>query len=216
MPLEEWKDIVGNSATITTIIQFLVGSQVCAVFYKNKTTGETSGLTFLVGVVMTFAWYSYGRLIEDPSIQLVNAVGLILQILYCFCFYTFTPNKFDTGRRMVLTVLFVTLVQLYIQYEDDIPAAQLRLGLLCSSMAVAYCSAPLASVQHVFSTGSTQAMPFYLILATVAVTGQWTLYGIIIQDAFVLVPNMLGCVVASFQLALFAYFPTNQLTKYVV
>eukprot|EP00090_Calanus_glacialis_P009977 TRINITY_DN18359_c0_g1_i1.p1 TRINITY_DN18359_c0_g1~~TRINITY_DN18359_c0_g1_i1.p1 ORF type:complete len:217 (+),score=52.70 TRINITY_DN18359_c0_g1_i1:74-724(+) len=216
MPLEEWKDIVGNSATITTIIQFLVGSQVCAVFYKNKTTGETSGLTFLVGVVMTFAWYSYGRLIDDPSIQLVNAVGLVLQTLYCFCFYAFTPSKFDTGRRMVLTVLFVVLVQLYIRYEDDIPTAQLRLGLLCSSMAVAYCSAPLASVQHVFSTGSTQSMPFYLILATVAVTGQWTLYGIIIQDSFVLVPNLLGCAVASFQLALFAYFPTDQLTKYVV
>lgn len=216
LPLEAWKDVVGNIATITTIVQFLVGTQVCAGFYRNKTTGDTSGLTFLVGVVMTFAWYSYGRLIGDPSIQLVNAIGLVLQTMYSLCFYVFTPLKFETGRKMVLTVVFVALVQLYINYEEDLPTAQLRLGLLCSSMAVAYCSAPLASVQHVFNTGSTQAMPFYLILATVAVTGQWTVYGVIIQDTFVLVPNMLGCVVASFQLALFAYFPSRELTKYVV
>ena len=165
---------------------------------------------------MTFSWFSYGRLIADPSIQLVNAVGLILQTLYCFCFYTFTPAKWETGRRMVITATLVALVQSYIQYEDDLATAQLRLGLLCSTMAVAYCSAPLASVQQVFSTSSTQALPFYLILATVAVTGQWTLYGIIIQDYFVLLPNLLGCAVASFQLALFGVFPANQLTKYIV
>eukprot|EP00092_Neocalanus_flemingeri_P019900 GFUD01021557.1.p1 GENE.GFUD01021557.1~~GFUD01021557.1.p1 ORF type:complete len:217 (+),score=51.39 GFUD01021557.1:153-803(+) len=216
MPLEAWKDIVGNTATITTIIQFLVGSQVCAVFYRNKTTGETSGLTFLVGVMMTFAWYSYGRLIGDPSIQLVNVIGLLLQAAYSFCFYAFTPLKFETGRRMVFTVVFVALVQLYINHEADLPTAQLRLGLLCCSMGVAYCSAPLASVQHVFHTGSTHALPFYLILATVAVTGQWTVYGVIIQDNFVLVPNMLGCAVASFQLALFAYFPSTELSKNII
>ena len=213
MPLEEWKEVVGNSATITTIIQFLVGSQVCAVFYKNKTTGDTSGLTFLVGVLMTFAWFSYGRLIGDHSIQLVNMVGLVLQALYCVCFYIFTPDKWETGKRMVITIVLVTLVQLYTQYEEDLPTAQLRLGLLCSSMAVTYCSAPLASVQHVFATRTTQALPFYLILATVAVTGQWSLYGIIIQDNVVLIPNMLGCAVASFQLALFWLFPANKLTN---
>ena len=213
MPLEDWKEIVGNSATITTIIQFLVGSQVCAVFYKNKTTGDTSGLTFLVGVLMTFAWFSYGRLIGDHSIQLVNMVGLVLQALYCVCFYIFTPDKWETGKRMVITIVLVTLVQLYTQYEEDLATAQLRLGLLCSSMAVTYCSAPLASVQHVFATRTTQALPFYLILATVAVTGQWSLYGIIIQDNVVLIPNMLGCAVASFQLALFWLFPANKLTN---
>ena len=216
MPLEAWKDVVGNSATISTIVQFLVGTQVCAGFYKNKTTGDTSGLTFLVGVVMTFAWYTYGKLIDDPSIQLVNAVGLVLQTMYSLCFYIYTPLKQETGRKMVFTAVLVVLVQLYINHEEDLPTAQLRLGVLCSSMAVAYCSAPLASVQNVISTGSTQALPFYLILATVAVTGQWTLYGVIIQDSFVLVPNILGCVVASGQLALFTYFPSIELTKYVV
>merc|ERR1719369_2268208 len=160
---------------------------------------------------MTFAWFTYGRLIPghpggDHSIQLVNIVGLVLQSLYCICFYIFTPDKLETGKRIVITIILVTLVQLYTQFEDDLPTAQLRLGLLCSSMAVTYCSAPLASVQLVFKTRSTQALPFFLSLATAAVTGQWTVYGVIKQDNVVLVPNMLGCAVASFQLALFWFF----------
>ena len=29
--MEEWKEVVGNAATICTIVQFLVGAQVCNV-----------------------------------------------------------------------------------------------------------------------------------------------------------------------------------------
>jgi len=38
------------------------------------------------------------------------------------------------------------------------------------------------------------------------VTGQWTLYGQIIQDNFVKVPNFIGFLAALFQFSLFFYF----------
>lgn len=213
MALEEWKDIVGNFATVFTIVQFLVGIQVCANFYRNKTTGETSCMTFLVGVVMTFVWFNYGRLVSDSTLQTVNCTGLVFQTLYTFCFYNFTPLKIQTGKKIFLTLLVVTLVQAYIQNEDDLPTAQLRVGLLGASMSVMYCSAPLASIQHVFRTRSTESMPYYLIVATVLVTGLWTLYGHIIQDSFVKIPNMIGFAAAVFQLSLFSYFPSSSQYK---
>ena len=88
--MPDWKTIVGTSATISLTIQFLVGIQVCAQFYQKKTTGNTSGLTFLVGVVMTFIWFSYGSLIEDVSIQVVNLVGLVLQVVYSLVFQAYS------------------------------------------------------------------------------------------------------------------------------
>lgn len=48
-------------------------------------------------------------------------------------------------------------------------------------------------------TGSTAALPGLLILATTAVTAQWTVYGLIIRDNFVFVPNFLGFAVALLQ-----------------
>jgi len=209
MALEEWKDAVGNCATVSTIIQFLVGIQVCTGFYKNKTTGETSCMTFLVGVVMTFVWFNYGKLVSDETLQTVNGTGLVLQTLYTFCFYNFTPLKIQTGKKIFLTLLVVVLVQVYIHNEGDIETAQLRVGLLGASMSIAYCSAPLASIQHVFRTKSTESLPYYLILATVIVTGLWSMYGHIIHDSFVKFPNMIGFSAALFQLSLFYYFPSN-------
>ena len=76
-------------------------------------------------------------------------------------------------------------------------------------MSIAYCSAPLASIQHVFKSRSTDSLPFYLILATVIVTGLWSTYGHIIQDNFVKIPNMIGFTAALFQLSLFCKFPRS-------
>jgi len=209
MALDEWKEFVGNSATIFTIIQFLVGIQVCAGFYRNKTTGETSCMTFLVGVVMTFVWFNYGKLVSDNTLQTVNGTGLVLQTLYTFCFYNFTPVKIQTGKKIFLTLLVVILVQVYIYNEVSLETAQLRIGMVGASMSIAYCSAPLASIQHVFRTRSTESLPYYLILATVVVTGLWSLYGHIIHDSFVKIPNMIGFSAALFQFSLFYYFPNK-------
>lgn len=213
MSLEEWKETVGNCATVSTIVQFLVGIQVCMGFYRNKTTGETSCMTFLVGVVMTFVWFNYGKLVDDSTLQTVNGTGLVLQTLYTFCFYNFTPLKIQTGKKIFLTLLIATLVQVYIHNEGDLETAQLRVGLLGASMSIAYCSAPLASIQHVFRTKSTESLPYYLILATVLVTGQWSMYGHIIHDSFVKIPNMIGFTAALFQLSLFYYFPSSSQYK---
>jgi len=214
MALEDWKDFIGNSATFFTILQFLMGIQVCLGFYKKQSTGETSCMTFIVGVVMTFVWFSYGRLVNDHNIMTVNVTGFVLQTIYCFVFYSFSTAKVQTGKKIFLTFLLLTLVQTYIVNENDSETAQYRIGLFAASLSVSYCMAPLATIQHVFRTRSTESLPFSLIVGSVFFTSLWSLYGIIIEDAFVKVPNMLSFGVAVFQLSLFACYPSTSEHKY--
>lgn len=102
---------------------------------------------------------------------------------------------------------FLILVGSYVRTEDDIKVAQVRMGWLTATMAVAYSSAPLACINHVCQTKTTESLPFYLIIANFLVTGQWTLYGLMIDDMFVTIPNLLGCMAASAQLCLYLCFP---------
>ena len=183
--------------------------QVCYSFYRKKTTGETSCMTFIVGVVMTFVWWSYGRLVQDSALQTVNGTGLVLQTAYCFCFYSFTNAKIQTGKKMFLTLLLLILVQTYIVNETEHETATFRIGLFGSFLSVSYCLAPLASVQHVLRSRSTESLPFSLILGTVIMTGIWSLYGTIIEDSFVRIPNMIGFSVAALQLSLFCCYPSS-------
>ena len=74
--LEDYTDLVSAIATVVTIVNFLTGSQVCYEFYRKSSTGAASSASFLVGVMMTFSWYSYGVIKSDHSIWLVNGIGL--------------------------------------------------------------------------------------------------------------------------------------------
>ena len=119
MALEEYKEFVGNTATLITIINFLVGSQVCYQFVKKKTTGDVSGLTFLVGVMMTFSWWSYGRIVSDSSITLVNGVGLILQTLYSVCYFTYSAERCgSTTTATAFTVSFILILNISLNTFD--------------------------------------------------------------------------------------------------
>ena len=106
MALEDYKEFVGDTATFITIVNFLVGSQVCYEIVKKKTTGDVSGLTFLVGVMMTFSWWSYGRIVSDSSITLVNGVGLVLQSVYSVCYLTYSAER--CGSTTTGSVLLAT------------------------------------------------------------------------------------------------------------
>ena len=80
-------------------------------------------------------------------------------------------------------------------------------------MGVGFFASPLASLAQVIRTRSTEVLPFPLIVANFFVTSNWWLYGIILDDNFVLVPNALGWCLAMFQLLLFAYFPSKRKTS---
>ena len=47
MVLEDYKELVSTTATITTIIQFLTGITVCKKFVTSGTTGEISSVPFV-------------------------------------------------------------------------------------------------------------------------------------------------------------------------
>ena len=122
MALEDYKELVGNTATVITIINFLVGSQVCYEFVKKKTTGDVSGLTFLVGVMMTFSWWSYGRMVEDSSITLVNGVGLFLQTLYSLCYFSYSSERCGTTTTStIFAIAFIVILNISINSFE--PAA---------------------------------------------------------------------------------------------
>ena len=57
---------------------------------------------------------------------------------------------------------------------------------------------------------SADSLPFPVILATFITSSQWALYGHLIDDFYIQVPNFLGSVLSAFQLALFIIYPSKK------
>lgn len=209
--MEDWKGFISTTATITTVINFLTGLQVVRGFIRKGTAGDASGLPFVAGALNCGIWLKYAFLIDDTAMKLVNGIGVLLLSSSSAIFYKFTPNKTSAAKQIVFAVGFFVTISFYVNnMNEELGHARYVLGLVGDVLAVCYFGAPIASIRHVFLTGSTEVLPFPIILSSWFVTGQWWIYGNILQDSFVSAPNCLGWCLATFQLFLFVYFPSKR------
>lgn len=216
MGVEDYQNLISVTATISTIVQFMTGIPICRNIKRKGTTEGVSGVPFLAGVLGCVLWLRYGSILQDTTMILVNFIGLIFQMSYSVFYYLYTIPKRPFQKQVLIVFTIISVTMLYITTEINLDIAKFRLGLICCTTTILFCSAPLASLGEVMRTRCTESLPFHLILATVIVAGQWFLYGVAIHDPFVMIPNFIGCLIASFQLALFGFFPSTSYSKLIV
>lgn len=66
---------------------------------------------------------------------------------------------------------------------------------------------------HVIRAKSTESLPFPIIVASMVVSFQWFVYGCLLNDFFIQIPNFMGCILSGFQLCLFLIYPDKRLDQ---
>ena len=95
----------------------------------------------------------------------------------------------------------LVLVEIYgIQIIDP-------LGFVCMTFNILNFGAPLAGVKIVFKKKSCDSLPLPLCTANLLVSAQWCLYGILVNDIYIIIPNGAGVGLALLQISLFLIFP---------
>ena len=61
-----------------------------------------------------------------------------------------------------------------------------------------------------FVSRSTEVLPFYMILTSFAVGGLWFVYGCMLKDDFIKIPNFMGFALATVQLIPFIVFKSKK------
>ncbi|KAJ8984831.1 hypothetical protein NQ317_013031 [Molorchus minor] len=208
----ELKNLLATTASICTILQFLTGTLICQKIVQNKSTGDISSFPFVSGCLSTSLWLRYGFLIQDRSLILVNTVGATLFFAYVVTFYLYSIKKTAVVRQF-LGCLFILITTLFhIHHSGSLEAAKHDLGLICCMVTILFFAAPLTSLLHVIKVRSTESLPYQLIFATFVVSLQWLVYGILLEDKFIQIPNILGCILSAFQLSLFVIYPKTSKT----
>lgn len=114
------------------------------------------------------------------------------------------------SQRLVVSFVGVCLLLTYIKYYTrDHDTAVLHLGFVASGFTIAVYGSPLVSVANVIRHKSTEFMTFSMSLAGFVVSSLWTIYGHLVQDKFITVPNGIGVILGSVQLLLFVIYPST-------
>nr|XP_036223805.1 sugar transporter SWEET1 isoform X2 [Bactrocera oleae] len=194
MPLPTYDVLLESTAVVSTVLQFLSGVIICRKYIQKKSTGESSGLSFICGFLSTSFWLRYGMLTDERSVILVNIIGSFLFLCYTMIFYIFSVNKKSYMRQfgIVLCILFGVWY-----YTNLVETEEEKVRVM----------APLTMLIHVIRVKNSESLPFALIVMTFLVSVQWVIYGVIISDTFIQIPNFLGCLLSMLQLCLFVVYP---------
>jgi solute carrier family 50 protein (sugar transporter) len=200
--------LVEKICTVSTIGLFLTGVQICNRIYRMNTTGDISGFPFVATLVNCTLWLLYGYTANNSTIMIVNFIGASLQMLYALTYLRYTPDRTTYLRLIGSAVLFLAFVAFYLQYfVPNRETAVLRAGLFASVATVIMFGSPLATFRDIVQKQSTESLSFPLCFANFIVPIEWVLYGILINDKFVQVPNFLGAILGFIQVSLFFKYP---------
>jgi len=203
-------DILSVVAIISTIGVFLTGITICRTIARIGSTRGVSSIPFVLGAIGCHFWLEYGRLKQDRTMISINLIGLIFQLAYIAYYYIYCIDRGTLHRLLVTSLAACGAVSFYINViSPPYATAVAQLGTMCLILNILGFAAPLAGVKHVMATKSTETLPFALILANLIVAFEWLLYGYLIEDIYMTIPNAIGILLSLLQLSLFIIYPTT-------
>nr|XP_015929099.1 sugar transporter SWEET1 isoform X2 [Parasteatoda tepidariorum] len=190
-------------------LSHLSASPICWDFFKKRSTSNVSVLPFLAAFICSSLWLFYSIFTRDSTLQVVNSVAAFLQLSYVFCFYVNTSFKKTTFQKVFTTFACLIISYLYSFHVVEAEKGKALMGYLASMGSILASAAPLASVSDVIKSQSSESLPFPIIFSTFIVQALWCIYGILVHDMFIQVPNLIGALISFILLSLFFIYPAS-------
>ncbi|XP_054851992.1 sugar transporter SWEET1 isoform X1 [Eublepharis macularius] len=193
-----------------TLGMFGTGLSDLRQMFATQSVENIQFLPFLTTDVNNLSWLSYGFLKGDWTLILVNAVGAALQTVYILVYFYFSPEK--RGVLVKTMGLLAVLLLGYCYFNllvPDVSTRLARLGLFCSLFTITMYLSPLADLAKIIRTRSTQCISFPLTVTTFLASASWTLYGLLLQDLYIAIPNIPGIATSVVRFWLFWHFPPD-------
>jgi len=207
-------ETVGNIALLLSICLYLAGLTICFEIFKRKSVGDISAFPFLSGIFNCLINFMYGYLVNNKQIKTVTVVGFNLEVFYVFFFLFYCSNKRKVLNQFALIIAINASISYY-AFVLSRPSSSDTINLIGSIAAVVNIvmyGSPLASLNAVLKTKSTESLSFPLCFVNLLCSLFWTAYGFMLKDRFLLMPNLLGGFLAFILISLFFKFPRSSST----
>lgn len=192
---------------VFTVGMFSTGLTDLKKMRETKSADNIQFLPFLTTCLNNLGWLYYGVLKTDQTIILVNVIGALLQILYIFMYLQYTKQK----RLVMFQTLAAggVLTCGWFYFTTYLPEGETRLsqlGLTCSVVTVSMYLSPLIDLVEIVRSGDVRCLSFPLTVATFFTSTSWVLYGLQLDDYFIVVPNTPGILTSLIRFFLFWRF----------
>ncbi|CAN1784191.1 Bidirectional sugar transporter SWEET16 [Linum perenne] len=203
--------IVGLIGNVIAILVFTSPIKTFIGIVKKRSTEDYKGVPYIITLLSTSLWTFYGLLKPDGLlIVTVNGAGVMFQSIYVILFLTFAPKdkKINTAILVGIMnigflggVIAITLLGLPKSHEKIT-----FVGTLCMGLTIGMYAAPLSAMRMVIQTKSVMYMPFLLSFCLFLNGGVWSVYAVLVNDIYIIVPNAIGLVLGTAQLVIYVVY----------
>lgn len=173
----------------------------------SKSADSVQFLPFLTTGLNNLGWLYYGILKTDGTLILVNGIGAALQVLYISSYHHYTKEKMRVGSQTLAAAGVLCCGWFYFGMFLPQGESQLaQLGLACSLFTISMYLSPLTDLVGIVQRGNVECLSFPLTVATFLTATSWTLYGLQLQDYYIMVPNTPGVLTSLIRFFLFWHF----------
>ncbi|CAK9807257.1 Sugar transporter SWEET1 [Anthophora plagiata] len=212
MGLEDYKEFVASCATICTMGHMLAGTLICKDIYRKGSSKGFDPMPFLGGIGMCTLMLQYAFIVKDPAMINVNVFGCLTNVAYMSVYYYYSPETKDTLVLIGKVTAFVMALLAYAQVECP-ENIEFRFGLIVTVLLLLLIGSPLIHIAEIMKTKNTDILPFPIIFMGTFVTFLWLLYGLIINNGFIIFQNGIAFILSLMQLSLFVVFPSKSRTS---
>ncbi|XP_069074516.1 sugar transporter SWEET1 [Pleurodeles waltl] len=211
--MEDFMALLSCLCVLFTVGMFTTGLSDLHKMFSTRSVDNIQFLPFLTTDLNNIGWFYYGYLKDDWTLMSVNCIGISLQTLYILVYLRFTPEKCSILMKCLvsLAVLFLGYCYFYIQIPD-VPTRLSRLGLFFSILTIGMYMSPLIDLAKIIKTKSTKCLSFPLTVATFLTSTSWVLYGMQLNDPYIMVPNFPGILTSLLRFWLFWQYPSEKET----
>lgn len=194
---------------VFTVCMFSTGLSDLWKMYFSRSTENVQLLPFLTTNLNNLGWLYYGLLKDDWTLITVNLIGATLQTAYMLAYFFYSVEKRKVLLQTGLASAVLSSACFYFSVQvPDLSTRLSQLGLFCSVFTISMYLSPLADLAKILKSRSTECLSFPLSVATFLTSTSWTLYGLQLNDLYIMVPNTPGIVTSLLRFWLFWQYPS--------
>ncbi|XP_012467503.2 bidirectional sugar transporter SWEET14 [Gossypium raimondii] len=154
-------------------------------------------------------WIYYATLKPNAFLLMtINSIGCVVETIYIIVFIVYAPKK---ARILTLKLLLVfnmgALVLVLITHFFSKGRSRIHvIGWSCVVTSAAVFAAPLSIMRSVIHTKSVEFMPFTLSFFLTCSAILWLVYGLLLKDFYISLPNIVGVVLGTIQMLLYVVY----------
>ncbi|CAN1228021.1 Bidirectional sugar transporter NEC1 [Linum grandiflorum] len=199
--------LLGN---IISFLVFLAPVPTFYKIYKKKSSQGFHSIPYVTALMSAMLLLYYGFLKTNATLIItINAIGITIELVYLSVYLFYSPSRELVIFPLLITTIFVGgygAMMLVTEFWLRGSSRMNTIGWICAVFNIAVFAAPLSIVRNVIKTKSVEYMPFTLSLFLTLCATAWFFYGLLVNDYYIALPNVLGFLFGITQMILYMVY----------